>query len=226
MAKRNYKNKNKKQKGGGCCNPQVDVTRYTRACGANNQLPLDGLFMKHFPQSGGNIRAGTEVRPYISAQKGAGKRRTKKHSQKGKGYTILPDVNIGNRPQVVGYPDWAPPVVTSKGMLFSDNMKPMCGQQIGGKNKKSKRSLRKMRKNRKQMKGGSKKRTLRRSNRSKSKRLSKSKRSLKSKSKRSTRRKQRGGVVKGMSGVDSNFSGDMSTREFGCRQPMWKPNCV
>lgn len=203
--------KNNKQKGG-----QVDITRYTKPCSTQNQLPLDGLFMKHFPQSGGcgcamqmggSIRAGSEVRPYIGAQKGAGK---KVKNQKGKGYTILPDSNIGNRAEVKGYPDWAPPVVTNKGMMFSSNMKPLCGQQIGGK--KSKHNVRKMK---------SKKSTH-------SKRKMNNKRKITKRRKTSNKKykKQRGGVVKGMSDVNGNFSGDMSTRTFGCRQPMWNPNCV
>ena len=233
-AKRNLK----KQTAGGCCAPQVDITRYSKPCSSNNQLPLDGLFFKYFPQSGGcgcgspivqsggNIRAGTEVRPYIGAQQGAGKKRKTNINQHGKGFSVMPDVNIGNRAEIKGYPDWAPPIVMSKGMVFSENLKPLCGQQIGGKNKKSKPNIKKMR-------GGncgakhykSQKRSMKPVKSSKSKRQSKSKKQSKSK-RQSKSKKQRGGVVSGMSGVNSNFSGNMSTREFGCRQPMWNPNCV
>uniref|UniRef100_A0A6C0JBY2 Uncharacterized protein n=1 Tax=viral metagenome TaxID=1070528 RepID=A0A6C0JBY2_9ZZZZ len=30
----------------------------------------------------------------------------------------------------------------------------------------------------------------------------------------------------GAEGLESNFSGDMNNRTFGCRQPDWNPNCV
>lgn len=225
--KRNLKNK-QNHKGG--CNPQVDTTRYTHACGSNNQLPLDGLFFKHFPQSGGSIRAGSEVRTYNGGQTGGN--RKLKYNQRGKGFSVLPDVNIGNRAEIKGYQDWAPPVITTKGMLFSDNLKPLCGQQIGGKNKKSKSNLKMMHNNTKNHSKSKSKRNSKsnskRNSKSKSKRnsKSKSKKSLKSKKSHQTHRKQRGGIIKGMSGVNSNFSGDMSTRTFGCRQPQWGTNCV
>lgn len=195
--KRNNKSLRKRnnKKGGGIikaptCAQQVDITRYTRPCSTQNELPLDNIFMKHFPQQGGKSKS----------------------KQSAGGFSILPDTNIGNLPEIRGYSDCCPPVYTKNGPVWSNNFQPVCGQK-GGKTSRSSRSNRRLRKQRKirTKRGGS--RTL-------------SKKSKKSRSKRRLRRKHRGGSMAGMDGANGNFSADMTTRQFGCRQPYWTPDCV
>lgn len=176
---------NSKNKKGGGCGPQLDISRYTKPCASGNEMPLDNLFAKHFPQSAG-------------------------------GYSILPDVNIGNLPEVKGYSDCCPPVYTKNGPVWSNNFQPVCGQKGGNKKKRSTKRQSKSKVKHSKLKGKSKK----------SKRHS-SKKSRKTKRKHTkTNRKHKGGSVKGMSGVDSNFSTTMTDRTFGCKQPFWKPGCV
>ena len=63
------------------------------------------------------------------------------------------------------------------------------------------------------------------SNKSKRRTNKKSKRTNK-KSKR-TNKKQKGGMgVYPLEGEKGNFSADMKTREFGCKQPNWGVNCI
>lgn len=195
------------KKGGGViqapsCAKQVDISRYTRACSSGNQLPLDGLFAKHFAtsQSGGKHHKSkrhhkhkkSSKRKSVSKRKSSKRKRTirKKKTISGGGFSVLPDVNVGNRPEIRGYSDCCPPVFTKDGIVQSTNHQPLCGQQGGSKNKKRK--------------------------------VSKSKKGKKGKK----RYQKKGGGVTGMSGANGNFSGDMTTRQFGCNQPFWKPNCV
>jgi hypothetical protein len=183
---RKHNKKSTQKKGGGCPN-QVDITRYTQACNSSNQLPLDGIFAKHFAasQSGGKQHKKRSSKRKRSSKSS---KSSKRRRLRGGGYSIMPDTNIGNLPEVKGYSDCCPPVMTKSGAVWSNNFQPLCGQ-TGGKHKKRTKS-------------------------SKSKKLKR------------RRRKQKAGGIKGMSGVDGNFSPDMSTRQFGCRQPFWKPDCT
>jgi hypothetical protein len=184
-SKRNSKNK----KGGGC-GPKLDITRYTKPCASGNEMPLDNLFAKHFPQSAG-------------------------------GYSILPDVNIGNLPEVKGYSDCCPPVYTKNGPVWSNNFQPVCGQQGGNKKK---RSTKRQTKSKRRSK--SKVRHTKPKSKSHKSRKTKRHSSKKPRKRKRTNRKHKGGSVKGMSGVNSNFSSTMTDRTFGCKQPFWKPGCV
>lgn len=180
-------------RGGGCHAP-VDVSRYSQACSSTNQLPLDRIFQQNFqdwqtppdvsnaPQKGGRRKTHRKLNKKRS-------RKTRRTQKRGGGFSVLPDVNIGNRPEYRGYADHAPPVFTKDGAIWSNNFQPLCGQAGGNKHR--------VRKQRKQRKN----------------------------SKRRTRARRGGGVV-GMSGVDGNFSADMSTRKFDCNQPYWEPSCT
>ena len=183
----------RKHKGGGIiqaptCAQQVDVSRYTRPCASGNELPLDNIFMKHFTGGGlfkrrkhKNKSGGLKKK---GSKKKARKGNAKSKQQKGSGFSILPDANIGNLAEVRGYSDCCPPVFLKDGATWSNNFQSVCGQSGGkGKRRKSKRRN----------------------------------------SKRRNNKKHRGG---GSGCVNSNFSADMMTREFGCRQPDWGPNCV
>lgn len=191
------------KKGGGLlsapsCAQQVDISRYTRACGSDNQLPLDGLFQKHFPQSAG-------------------------------GFSILPDTNIGNLAEVRGYSDCCPPVLSQGGIISSTNFQPLCGggkkskcasncKVVKTKRKTAKRKLTK--KSRKSLKGGKPKKHHKKS--SIHKKHSGKKHSSKGKKiKGKKNRKQSGG-----NDTNSHFSGDMTTRQFDCVQPVWSPKCT
>jgi hypothetical protein len=190
MPKKNKSN-SKNKKGGGyqqmpTCGPQLDISRYTKPCASGNNMALDNLFAKHFPQSAG-------------------------------GYSILPDVNIGNLPEVRGYSDCCPPVYTKDGPVWSNNFQPICGQQGG--NKKRKRQTTK------------KSKTTKHKRHTKSKHMSHKPKKHSSKKSKTTNNihtdiQHKGGSVKGMSDVDSNFSPVMTDRTFGCKQPYWKPECV
>ena len=130
--KRNNKSLRKNKKGGGIigtptCAQQVDITRYTRPCATQNELPLDNIFMKHFPQQGG---------------------KSKRTKQSAGGFSILPDTNVGNLPEIRGYSDCCPPVYTKNGPVWSNNFQPVCGQS-GGKQKRKRSSRSKRRLQRK-----------------------------------------------------------------------------
>jgi hypothetical protein len=188
---RKFKSNSKNKKGGGyqkmpTCGPQLDINRYTKPCASGNEMPLDNLFAKYFPQSAG-------------------------------GYSILPDVNIGNLPEVRGYSDCCPPVYTKNGPVWSNNFQPICGQQGG--NTERKRQPTKKSKTTKHTKS---KHTLHKPRKTKRHSSKKSKTTKR----RRTNRKHKGGGVKGMSGVNGNFSPVMTDRTFGCKQPYWEPGCV
>lgn len=173
--KRKNNSMRKKYKGGGIiktptCAQQVDITKYTRACGSTNQLPLDGIFQKHFPQQGGSTKNRRKNKTR--------RKKTKRKLQKGSGFSILPDVNIGNLPEIKGYSDCCPPVFLKDGPVWSNNQS-LCNKGGGKKKQKVKRNIKKR------------------------------------------KSRQSGGNMK-----NGNFSPDMSTREFNCRQPDWNPNCV
>lgn len=192
----------KRTKGGGIittpvCAQQVDVARYIKPCGVQNVLPLDNIFMKHFPQQGG--------KKHTSKHKN-NKHKNNKHNKSGGGFSILPDVNIGNLPEIRGYNDCCPPVLLKNGPVWSNNFQPLCGQKGG--NAKSGKKNKRTKKN--SQSGG------------KTHRNKTSKKTHKNKN----NRKHKGGGIQGMSSVNGNFSPDMTTREFGCKQPYWTPNCV
>ena len=204
----------RKQKGGGIiqaptCAQQVDVTRYTRPCASGNELPLDNIFMKHFSGGGLFKRKKNKSKSGALKKKGSKKKyrkgNAKSKQQKGSGFSIMPDTNIGNLAEVRGYSDCCPPVFTKNGATWSNNFQPVCGQS-GGK-------------------------TLFRKKSAKTKSYKKKSKSKRRRNKRKGT-KHRGGGCKPLPRqaaggcTNSNFSADMSTREFGCRQPDWGPNCV
>ena len=129
-------------------------------------------------------------------------------SKSGGGFTVS-TTNIGNMPQIVGYDDCCPPVLLKNGgLVTSNNFQPLCGSQTGGKKKSHKsHKSHKSRKSRKSVRKTRKTRKTR-------------------KSVRKTKGRHHGGGVEGMHGVDGNFSPDMTTRDFSCKQPFWQPKCM
>ena len=120
-----------------------------------------------------------------------------KRELNGGGYSI--DVGaeqIAGQSPVVSYNDCAPPSVLNHELVQS-GCGSRCGTTLSGGSNKSKRRTNK-----------------------------KSKRNNK-KSKRRTNKKQKGGMgVYPLEGEKGNFSADMKTREFGCKQPNWGVNCI
>lgn len=220
---------NKQKRGGGLltpmCQPTVDVSRYTQACGSGNKLPLDNIFQQNFAdwkqpwegQSGGakSRRRVTKGKQHGGKHKG---KQSRKSMRGGFGYSWMPEENVGNRAGFKAYSDCCPPVFTNKGSVWSNNFQPVCGQAGGKPRKQSKRSYRK----------STKKSTRTRKSHRKSYRKQSGghKRKSSSKKSRSKRYRKKGGGVKGMTNEDGNFSADMNTRTFGCRQPFWTPDCV
>jgi hypothetical protein len=131
--------------------------------------------------------------------------------QNGAGFSFELGDNVGNHPSVVKYTNCSeqkqidiPKAEEVPEGVGNDNLSPVQG---GGKKNKSKRRRRRRRKNNKKVnktkQGGSRK--------------SKSKKRTKRKYNRKLR--QRGG--------DLNCpTCNMSTRDFGCSQPNWKPECI
>ena len=122
-------------------------------------------------------------------------------------YLGVGENTIGGRSEVVPYS-------TCKSPVFNTS----CRDLRGGNKRKS-------RLNKRSRKSG---KSRRRTRRSRTRRSRKSRRS-RSRTRRHKRHKRhRGGGVDpyNLSGLPSNFSPDMTTRQFGCKAPYWQPKCV
>ena len=149
-------------------------------------------------------------------------KKKRRHSQKGAGYSFKLDCNLpGGVAEVVTYNDYGPPVnsqLAPPGQaqvvgVSNENLAPVeqqasqqvvqQAQQTGGKRSRRRRSRRRRR---------------RRSNRKSRKSLRNRRRKTSMKRNR-RRRRQYGG--------DLNCPNcNMSSRTFGCRQPLWDAKCI
>lgn len=199
------------KKGGGC-NSAVDTSGYLSPCGS---LPLDNAFQKYKMNGGGYFFNGQMLNGMSVVQ----------------GYSECcpPQYETGNGSTNIVSDQKAP---FEKFGHLTKNGKPQCGGSLKKKNSKKINNKRKSN----SRKSDSRKSNSRRSNSRRSNfRRSNSRKSnyrrsnsKKTKSKRSNKRRQSGGMapLESLTGANSNFSGDMSSRSFGCRQPSWKPGCV
>ena len=214
------------------CFNYVDTTRYTQPCSeGSNSLPLDPGF------SGGNL---------ISRhfQTGGRKQRSPKKPgcgcSSGGGYTVeVGSSPIGGRPQIISYPDTAPPVFVDNQAIFSSDGTPLCGQYGGELSyetriKKLDQKFKSLNTSHSKHKGGKLSKKLKRKSQ-KNKRKRNAKRSNRI-NRRQRRKRQQHNKYKNTSmsggdlsaffrGPNGNFSADMSTHQFDCNQPDWSPNC-
>ncbi len=213
------------------CFNYVDTTRYTQPCSeGSTSLPLDSI-------SGGNL---------ISRhfQTGGRKHRSPKKPgcgcSSGGGYTVeVGSSPIGGRPQIISYPDSAPPVFVDNQAIFSSDGTPLCGQYGGELSyetriKKLDQKFKSLNTSHSKHKGGKlSKKSKRKSQKNKRKRNAKKSNRI---NRRQRRKRQQHNKYKNTSmsggdlsaffrGPNGNFSADMSTHQFDCNQPDWSPNC-
>jgi hypothetical protein len=119
----------------------------------------------------------------------------------GGGYSFEVGDMIAGNPAIVSYNDCAPPTILNH-KLHNTGCKSQCGRGLVGGKRKSKKS-KKIRKNKQ-----------------------KSKKSHRKSYKKSL--KHRGGRPASypFDGEKGNFSGNMKDRTFGCKQPVWTPDCI
>ena len=146
-------------------------------------------------------------------------KKNRRHLQKGAGYSFKLDCNLpGGVAEVVTYNDYGPPVdsqlapgqaqvevvgVSNENLAPVEQQVPQQAQvqQTGGKRSRRRRRRRSNRKSRKSLRNRRRKTSVKRRRR------------------RRRRRRQYGG--------DYNCPNcNMSTREFGCRQPLWDAKCI
>ena len=191
------------------CFNQVDTTRYTQPCAeGSTSLPLDpgfggdNLISRHF-QTGGRKQRSPK-KPGCGCSSGGG-------------YTVeVGSSPIGGRPQIISYPDTAPPVFVDNQAIFSPDGTPLCGQ-YGGKKLK-----RKSQKNKRKYK----RKNNRNHNAKKSNRINRRQRRRRQQRNKYKNTTMSGGDLSAFfRGPNGNFSADMTTRQFECNQPNWSPNC-
>ena len=129
-------------------------------------------------------------------------------------YLGVGEPNMGGLSEVVPYETCNAPVFPTQ-----------CRDLRGGKSKRKRRvSKRKARRKSRKTRKSRKSRKTRKSRKSRKTLTSRSRKTLTSRS-----RKMKGGNSVDpykLSGLPSNFSPDMTTREFGCKTPYWTPKCV
>lgn len=142
--------------------------------------------------------------------------------QDGGGYSMNVGSSITNLPEVTKYSDCCPPALVNEQLVQSSGDSPVCSpNQYGGTKRTGKSKKRKSGKKTKKKSKGKKRKSTKRKKSSSKKTKRKSKKS---------KRNQSGGMnaeyPSSVSGTEGNFSGDMTTRQFGCRQPNWEQNCA
>tara|TARA_B100001093_G_scaffold507782_1_gene568864 strand:+ start:481 stop:1092 length:612 start_codon:yes stop_codon:yes gene_type:complete len=145
--------------------------------------------------------------------------------QDGGGYSMNVNSAITNLPEVTSYSDCCQPVLVDGNLVQTSGDTALCAPNQHGGKKKSRSS--------KKSKNGKKthKKSKSRKNKGKSKRKRTTSKKTKRKSKsRKKRVSQSGGMMAeypaSVSGQESDFSGDLNNRQFGCNQPAWESNCV
>jgi len=148
-----------------------------------------------------------------------------KTNQIGGGYSTDVGEGIAGNPVHVSYSNCTTPVVIDHKLVTSNDCSPVCASGGGSARgllrrlaRQNRRSSKKSRKNRKSKRSSKK---------------SKKNRKLKVRKTRKVNRLSGGGLIPGsmpssfpIEGKAGVFTGDMSQREFGCRQPNWGPKCV
>ena len=143
--------------------------------------------------------------------------------QDGGGYSMNINNPVTNLPEVSSYSDCCPPALVDGQLVQSSGDTPVCSpNQYGGRKKgksKSKKS-KSGKKTKKRVCGGKRKSSKKKGSKSK-----------KTKRKSGKRKKSQSGGMNAeypgcISGQESDFSGDMNNRQFGCSQPGWEANCI
>ena len=218
------------------CFNQVDTTRYTQPCAeGSTSLPLDpgfggdNLISRHF-QTGGRKQRSPK-KPGCGCSSGGG-------------YTVeVGSSPIGGRPQIISYPDTAPPVFVDNQAIFSPDGTPLCGQYGGESSyevriKNLERKFRTLKTLKSKHNGGKLSKRLKRKSQKNKRKNNRNHNAKKSNhiNRRQRRRRQQHNKYKNASmsggdlsaffrGPNGNFSADMTTRQFECNQPNWSPNC-
>lgn len=191
-----------------------------------------------------NKVGGNDIIASVKSLTGGGRRCRRAKKQKGgresNGYYLgVGTNNIGGRAEVVPYSTCNSPVFNTSCRDLRGGKK----HRSGSKNKRSRtRNRRRSRTRRKRSHSRSRNRNrIRRSksrsrnrrrikrsgSRSKSRSRSRSNRKSRSNNRRHKNRRGGGGIDPyNLSGLPSNFSPDMTTRQFGCKAPYWQPKCV
>lgn len=211
---KNFKNRHNKSKiakqlniistvqSGGNCGTIPDVSKYYNPLNLNDSL--DGGYVNIFERTFYPRAQDVGVEVPSSQATVNQQANLELGKQTGGGYTFNLNNQLGNQPEIVGYPECCPPVYQNQEMYTSNNLTPMCGAG---------RKLNKYTKSRRMVK-------------SNSRRKSKSRKNKKNNNKNNNQSGGNQSEFNNNNPPNDLVSENMNQRSFDCKTPNWNQTCI